>query len=37
MNKSKKLVFTFIKIGKKQRTKIHPIIMKERKQLKWKY
>ena len=31
MNKSKKLVFTFVKIGKKQRTKIHPIILKDKK------
>ena len=31
MNKTKKLVFTFVKIGKKQRTKIHPIILKDKK------
>ncbi len=31
MNKTKKLVFTFVKINKKQRTKIHPIILKDKK------
>ena len=35
MNKfNKKLVFTFVKIGKKQRTKIHPIIINNKRKVK---